>query len=91
MITDTKQKALEQEMKKKEYEENTTKLRQEIDQQKEVNVQKKDEYSQIKEKNKEIKGLLDNKEKDIQEKKEYLRRLEIDQGANEKQIKELKN
>jgi len=89
MITDTKQKALEQEMKKKEYEENTTKLRQEIDQQKEVNVQKKDEYSQIKEKNKEIKGLLDNKEKDIQEKKEYLRRLEIDQGANEKQIKEL--
>jgi len=89
MITDTKQKALEQEMKKKEYEENTTKLRQEIDQQKEVNVQKKDEYSQIKEKNKEIKGLLDNKEKDIQEKKEYLRRLQIDQDANQKQIKEL--
>lgn len=71
-------------MKKKEYEENTTKLRTDIDDQKDVNVQKKEEYQQIKEKNKEIKGLLDNKEKDIQEKKEYLRRLEIDQGANEK-------
>lgn len=44
MITDTKQKALEQEMKKKEYEENTTKLRQDIDEQKENNVQKKEEY-----------------------------------------------
>lgn len=89
MITDTKQKALEQEMKKKEYEEATTELRKEIENQKNINKEKDLEYQAIKEKNKEIKGLLDNKEKDIQEKKEYLRRLEIDQGANEKQIKEL--
>lgn len=44
MITDTKQKALEQEMKKKEYEENTTELRKEIENQKNINKEKDQEY-----------------------------------------------
>jgi len=44
MITETKQKALEQEMKKKEFEDDTAKVRQDIEEQKEKNVQKKEEY-----------------------------------------------
>lgn len=55
MITDTKQKVLEQEMKKKEYEENTVDLRKEIEVQKEENQAKKEAYKHDKEMNKEIK------------------------------------